>query len=587
MRVDKHWENQFWPDLDDPEYVPAETARIYWTVKNIHGTREKPNRLAVLKSPPRFIGGFYWRLKLYPRGDQTSSLSVYLECSTKSYNDDDIEQKSNTAEDTENTEASKDLADDKAGAAVDAAGSSLNPEVRDPDSSMQDSASSPNAEDEVPWEVAAQFGVVLYNPAEPRVQYSFNDEHQFWNGNDDFGRKYFHGPWTEIHVRQRGQRQPLLRNDTLALTAYIRIVKDPTGSLWWRQRDDGPSWNNLAKSGLAGLYTRMEGEGFFTAGMAAWLHLPSFQDLVYGFHAPIQDEEPFARPKPLFTALQHVLHHMLHEVPPNNTVELTPIVQALKWYGVDFRAKIDTLEAWEIIRWKMEQEAEGTATKGKLAELFGPVTSPSRDMPDGASSFETSNPDYPCIRLPARCGGSIQESLTKALEGGNKFAREVIQSAPKLLQVELERQVFDGTTRKWRKVNNRVVLDEKLELPQQTIECGSKLTYSLYGMIVHRGALQSGLYYLVIRPGGPGTKWFRFYGEREGYQVQCITRKKAIREHEGFQEGECDEETAAVAYLVMYIRDDVFNDNANQRSGVVSRWLSKSFISIAFRSACS
>jgi len=537
--------------------------------------------LAVLRSPPKFIGGFYWRLKLYPRGDQTSSLSVYLECSTEAYNDDDISQENGAVDDAA---ILRDAEDDKVRAAVDAPEGPLNPEVRDPDSAMQDSPSSPNAEEEAPWEVAAQFGVVLYNPAEPRVQYNFKEEHQFWNGNDDFGRKYFHGPWTEIHVRQRGQRQALLRNDTLALTAYIRIVKDPTGSLWWRQRDEGPSWNNIAKTGLSGLSTRMEGEGFFTAGMAAWLHLAPFQDLVYGFHAPIAEEEPFARPKPLFLALQRVLYHMLHEVPPNNTVELTPIVQALKSYGVDFKAKIDTLEAWEIIRWKMEQEAQGTVTQGKLAELFGPITSPTRHLPNGTSSVGTDVYDYPCIRLPARSGGSIQERLNKALGSGNKLARQVIQSAPKLLQVELERQQFEGTTRRWTKVNDRVVLDERLEFPQQMVDCGSKFTYSLYGMIVHRGALQSGLYYLVIRPSGPGTKWFKFYGERKGYQVQCITRKKAIRAHEGFEEGERDEETAAVAYLVMYLRDDAFNDNNDDRKRLVSRWLSKSILSGSFRS---
>jgi len=563
--------------------VPGETARIDWTIEGVHGTRQKPNRLAVLRSPPKFIGGFYWRLKLFPRGDQTSSLSVYLECSTESSDDDDTEQENGDAEDPE---MSRDAEDEKVTAAVDAPEGPSDSDGRDPDSSMQDSPSSPNAEDEAPWEVAAQFGVVVYNPAEPRVQYNFQEENQFWNGNDDFGRKYFHGPWSEIHVRQRGQRQALLRNDTLALSAYIRIVKDPTGSLWWRQRDEGPSWNNIAKTGLSGFFTRMEGEGFFTAGMAAWLHLAPFQDLVYGFHAPIQDEEPFARPKPLFLALKRVLHHMLHEVPPSNTVELTPIVEAVKWYGVDFKAKIDTLEAWEIIRWKMEQEAEGTETQGKLTELFGPATSPSRLLPDGTASVGAGVRDYPCVRVLARSGGSIQENLNKALQDGNKLAGQVIQSAPKLLQVELERQLFEGTTRKWRKVNTRVELDEKLEFPLRMVDGASKLTYSLYGMIVHGGDLQSGLYYLVVRPGGPGTKWFRFYGERSGYQVQCITSKR-LRAYEGSEEGDRDTETAAVAYLVMYLRDDVFNNNSEERDKLVSRWLSKSVITRAFRSGSS
>ena len=472
---------------------------------------------------------------------------------------------------------------DKVRAAVGASDGSSDPEVRDPGSSAQNSPTSPKAGNQHPWEVAAQFGVVLYNPAEPRVQYNFTEQHQFWNGNDDFGRKRFHGPWDEIHVRQRGQRQALLRNDTLALSAYIRIVKDPTGSLWWSQRDEGPPWDNLAKTGLRGMSTRMEGEGFFTAGMAAWLHLAPFQDLVRDFHVPDQNEEPHARPKPLFAALQRILYLTFHQSPPATTVELSPIVEALKWYGIDFSNKIDTLEAWEILRWKMMQEAEGTDAQERLAQLFGHVASPGRMSADGSPRSQikaepSATSEYPCIRLPARYGGSVQESLAKVLGDTKTPASSIVRSAPELLQVELERQVFESTTRKWRKINNRVVLDEQLVFPKETVDRQSDLKYSLFAMVVHRGALQSGLYYLVIRPAGPRTKWFRFYGEREGYQVQCITRKQAIRAHEGFEEGERSEETAAVAYLVMYVRDDVFEDGSRGKPGIygqVPRWLSK------------
>jgi len=556
--------------------VPAETGRIDWTLKNVRGTREKPNRKTVLRSPQKFIGGFYWVIRLFPRGDETSQLSVYVACSPEPWDDDNEDEEISDGKDVG---SDKNASDDDAGSAVEATEGALVRDVRDEEPSKQESSSSAKIDDHVPWAVAAQFGVVLYNPAEPRVQYSFKEQHQFWNDNVDFGRRRFHGPWDEIHLRQRSQRQALLRDDTLSFSAYIRIVKDSTGSLWWSRSEGGPPWDSFVKTGLRGLSTKMDGESFFTAGMAAWLYLAPFQDLVSKIHVPNPAEEPHLRPKPLFAVLQRIFYLTLHQVPTAMTVDLTPIAEALNWYGLDLTAKIDTLEAWEIIKRKMEQEAKGTDTQEELAELFGYVSPPTHRPLDGELLTDqnvgpTLHTEYPSIRLLARNASSIQEALTEALDSSKSIAGPVIRSAPKMLQIELERQEFDGTTRKWRKITNRVELDEHLEFPLQPLDGSANPSYSLYGMIVHRGALQSGLYYLVVRPGGPRTKWFRFFGEREGYQVQCLTRKQAIRAHEGFMEGERDEETAAVAYLVMYVRDDVFKGE-QEGSGFVSQWLSK------------
>lgn len=585
--TDKHWEQTFWEDLDDPEYEPAESGRIDWTVKNVRGTRQKPSRELIRRSPAQLIGGFWWRMKLFPRGDQTSQLSVYIECSPRPWDDDegdededDEEEEPEEGENGEGSDTEIETSGDAAGddqIVVDASEGSATPAVHETESAPREAPEPPTIVDALPWEVAAQFGVVLYNPAEPRVQHSFKEKHQFWNGYDDFGRRRFHGPWDHIHIRRSGERQALLRNDTLSLSAYIRIVKDPTGSLWWSQRDEGPGWNNLAKTGLKGLYTNMNSEGFFTAGMAAWLHLAPFQDMVSEFQVPDAKKEPYARPKPLFAALQRVLYSTFEHKPSAHTVEMTPIVQALKWYGIDLKPKIDTLEAWEIIKRKLEQEAQGTPTQARLLELFGSAALSKGSVGDGNSDLEqqaNTNLEfaYPSIRLPAKDGGNVQDKLTKILNGVTSADSLVVRSAPELLQIELERQVFDDTVRKWKKVNDRVILNEHLTFSKEHVDRDSDLKYSLYGMIVHRGALQSGLYYLVVRPGGPRTKWFRFYGEQDGYQVQSVTRKRAIYEHEGFEEGKCDEDTAAVAYLAMYVRDDVFA-GIEGKLGFIARWL--------------
>lgn len=572
--ADKRWENTFWEDLDDPEYLPAESGRIDWTVQGVRGTRQNPNRETILRSPPQLIGGYHWRIKLYPRGDDTNQLSAYVECSPEAWSDCDETEDTSEGEDAkmsletsvEGGEAKTHAPEQPSRPASPAAEVSA------------ENADAPKAKEQAPWGVAAQFGVVLYNPAEPRVLYAFKEQYQFCNGHDNFGRKRFHGPWDEIHTRQRGQRQALLRNDTLALSAYIRIVKDPTGSLWWSSRDEGPGWDNLARTGLRGISSKVDGGLIFRAGMAAWIYLPPFQDLVFGLEVPNQEKEPRTRPKPLWDALQRVVYVAQHPSAPINVVDLAPVMEALRWYGISLKAKTDTREAWETVKRKMEHEARGTEIETSLAELFGRVD----DLPeptaesqsDGVEVRPQPNGDYPIIRLPVERGRSVGELLRRELEAGKPVPSSIVRSAPKLLQIELERQVFDDKKRRWRKVTDRVKLDDRLVVGGDSIDKSEGHSYSLYGMIVHTGALQSDRYYPVIRPGGPGTKWFKFFGERKGYRVQCITTKQAVSAHEGIDEGKTDDETAAVAYLAMYVRDDVFQEEngKERRDERASRW---------------
>ena len=81
--------------------------------------------------------------------------------------------------------------------------------------------------------------------------------------------------------------------------------------------------------------------------------------------------------------------------------------------------------------------------------------------------------------------------------------------------------------------------------------------YTLYGFIVHKDHLQSGLYCSVLRPRGPSSKWFTFSDSKDCYQVRCMTRRAAVAQHEGRSILNADKQTSDVAYVVYYIRDDI------------------------------
>ena len=188
----EYWERSTFEPLDDPEYLPSDVGRISWFVKENHGTPEKPNREDIMRSPSVLIGGLYWNIKYYPRGnDGTDYMSVYIECSPKPY-EEGTKEKEPALQDmveekipVENAASIGQVETGGAGNAVpDIADVAAPGHVNDPESSqtpevdMDASMVLPRKEEKVndvevvenepPWSVAAQVACVIYNPQEPR-----------------------------------------------------------------------------------------------------------------------------------------------------------------------------------------------------------------------------------------------------------------------------------------------------------------------------------------------------------------------------------------------------------------------------------
>lgn len=232
-----YWEKETFFALNDPELVPGESGRIEWTVEHFNGTKEKPNKELIMRSPVVRIGGYDWQIKFYPRGNRTDYLSVYLENVTM-----------------------------------------LDPGFKDrvdlPNPALPVLAGSQRISQRK--SIAAQVSVVMYNPAEPRVYESKIDAHQYHQKEADFGWKYFnrYGRY-EFAARVHGQRQAILRDDKLAFTAYIRIVNDPTGCMWDAAHPgtDG----SLSATGLRPFDTLSPQ----IAAVMPLLHLRPFRDFLY------------------------------------------------------------------------------------------------------------------------------------------------------------------------------------------------------------------------------------------------------------------------------------------------------------------
>ncbi|OJJ72149.1 hypothetical protein ASPBRDRAFT_30491 [Aspergillus brasiliensis CBS 101740] len=545
-----YWEKNFHPDLDDPEYRPVEKARMTWKIKGVRGTPDSPNRVKIMRSPPAYMGGYWWTIKFFPRGNNVGSLSIYIECSptmpTLDQNLPETEFK---------------VLHGPADAALD---------VNAPDVDMKfaqtnDSASWVEAfKSQYPaaaaqagstgtksWRVSAQIGVILYNPDEPRTGWMQSSCHQFNPHNLDWGWTNFHGPWDQIHRRQRGQRQALLRNDTLAFDAYIRIVDDPTHSLWWHASDTEPTWDSLSLTGYRPLGDSVINHSAEVAGLATWVHLAPFCKIIQKANVLEHLSSCDVKPKPLCDALQKFLWQLRSRGQSLQYVDTDMITSTLRnlheYSG-------DVCEFWERLRRTLEIELAGTDAVQELAKLFDspPVESLSGDA-QAQDVINTVPKDFNSrICVPADQAKTTSEAFSWYLSA--KPGRWVL---PPVLHLELGRQKLDKAARQWRLLYNRVDLDEELDLTPWLLD-GQEGKYVLYGYIVHRGRRTSGKFFSILRPGGPGTRWLAF-DDGSDNRVECLTRKTALGPHLGLDASQkVDHKTGHdVAIAVMYIRSDL------------------------------
>ncbi|KAF2638924.1 hypothetical protein P280DRAFT_403747 [Massarina eburnea CBS 473.64] len=540
-----HWEKAAFSLLEDPEYTAAVSGRIEWLVESYNGTREKPNRDLVMKSKPVSIGGYDWQIKFYPKGNDSEFLSVYVECLSVT----EKGTKGSTEEsDSDNSQGDAMVTSEK------------KPEPREENKSNPDEAELPREVQHTPLpllksktvpkrkSVAAQVSVVLYNPGEPRVNVSRTCLHRFCAASPDWGWTRFHGPYYDIPHRARGQRQALLRDDKLAFTGYIRIVDDETNCLWEHPSSDN-MWDSFAMTGLQSMALGSHGSGSsptsagnVISAIAPWMLLKPFRQFLYSIKTPNPEQEPWSRPKPLIFALQKVLYMLRTKVQPGaGSVALDPITDALEWYGIQDRlSKFDVVEVWEVLRSKLEEELRDTPLSNMLEDLCGPK----RDYSTGVPSY----------RVPVVGVDSMQNAVNKSQNLTVPGSR-----LPMLLTVELDRQAFDATSRSYVKILNKVSLDDHIKVRDTP--------YTLYGFVVHKQTLQSYVYQPILRPEGPGSKWYSYSDNRDGNMVKCLTKRQAINMHEGTDSKERVTGSDSIAYIAMYIRDDVAN-SAFSRDGL-------------------
>ncbi|KIW35478.1 uncharacterized protein PV07_02174 [Cladophialophora immunda] len=549
-------EKRIYSDMDVPDVRPVKKLRLSWVIKGVRGTKDRPNHARVMVSPPAVVDGNYWQIKFYPRGHTSSSYSAYIKCSRRPPKPDTKPSEStfslfegppdadfgNGAVPAMILKAERTAKkDDRSSTASTAPSVVQNQDCQPPSEEANPGAEGPGHDEVLDvqsppepgdenWRLSAQLGVVMYNPEEPRTCAYASTEGQFSKYVDDWGWSSVAGPWRDAHIRQHLQRAPLLQNDTIAIDAYIRIFDDPTKALWWRSSEAEPHWDSKSLAGYFPMGTPPLYHSPAVAGMTAWLLLAPFRKLLQHVDAGGWRHNSQIRPRPFIAQLQMILFLMRASRKERETyVDLYPAIQAMRDFGEDYT---DVKTFWEAFRRTIELELDDDQESLRaLKAIF--------DGPSGPISLPP---------LPVENVLDIQQTL-------NRVLREVNFKGclPDFLPLMLARDKFDKTTREWKLLYDRVILNDEIDVSEFSTDVGG-VKYTLYGFMVHAGVRNSGKFYTVLRPKGPNTMWLAFE-DGDGNQVFSYNRK-VVQAFEGLEGQALKDFNSArtTAYMAMYIK---------------------------------
>jgi ubiquitin carboxyl-terminal hydrolase 7 len=88
------------------------------------------------------------------------------------------------------------------------------------------------------WYVCAQFSIVMWNPTDPLRHRFLAASHRFYSGETDWGFTQFMNI-RNSYLRSNHNNEAVIAkggNET-NISAYVRIVQDPTGVLWHNFRE--------------------------------------------------------------------------------------------------------------------------------------------------------------------------------------------------------------------------------------------------------------------------------------------------------------------------------------------------------------
>ncbi|GAA5865830.1 hypothetical protein JCM8547_005726 [Rhodosporidiobolus lusitaniae] len=381
------------------------------------------------------------------------------------------------------------------------------------------------------WHVCAQFALAISNPNDPTVYIQSQAHHRFTNEEQDWGFTRF-VELRKLFSVSEGRTKPIIENDETVITAYVRVLKDPTGVLWHNFHN----YDSKKETGHVGL--KNQGATCYMNSLLQSLFLTNtFREAVY----QIPTEEDTTDTVPL--ALQRVFYNLQTSDQSVGTTELT---KSFGWKGFDSFLQHDVQEFNRVLCDKLETKMKGTVADDAIKKLFsGTMKSYVKCIGIDFESARTE--DFYDIQLNVKNLKNLEESFkdyiqVETLDGENRYNAEgfglqdakkgvIFESFPPVLHLQLKRFEYDMQRDQNVKINDRHEFPLEIDLEpylDPKADRSESHVYKLHGVLVHSGDVHGGHYFVLIKP-SPDGRWLRFDDDR----VVPVTDREVLEDNFG------------------------------------------------------
>ncbi|PGH27122.1 hypothetical protein AJ80_01078 [Polytolypa hystricis UAMH7299] len=384
------------------------------------------------------------------------------------------------------------------------------------------------------WYSCVQFALVLWNRNDPSLMISHVATHRFNSDEADWGFTRFCELRRLFNHSFNGRGISMVENDEACITAYVRVVKDPTGVLWHSFQN----YNSKKETGMVGL--RNQGATCYLNSLLQSLYFTnSFRKAVY--QIPTDDD---ANKSNSAWTLQRLFYSLQTSDNPVSTQELT---SSFGWESRQIFEQQDVQELSRKLMERLEEKMKGTRAEKSLPNLFVGKTKTYISCIN--VNYESSRiEDFWDIQLNVRGNATLDDSFkdyiqVETLDGENKYqagapyglqaAKKgvLFESFPPVLHLHLKRFEYDVQRDAMMKINDRHEFPEEFDASpylSEDVDKSEPWTYQLYGVLVHSGDFNAGHYYAFLRPTKDGV-FYKFDDDK----VIRATSKEVLEENFG------------------------------------------------------
>ncbi|KAF2646636.1 cysteine proteinase [Massarina eburnea CBS 473.64] len=383
------------------------------------------------------------------------------------------------------------------------------------------------------WYACVQFMLVLWNPNDPTMFLTHFATHRFTAEEGDWGftrfaelRRLFGAQWED-------RDRPMVENNAANVTAYVRVLKDPTGVLW----HNFIHYDSKKETGMVGL--KNQGATCYLNSLLQSLFFTNaFREAVY--QIPTDTEESRANSAYALQRLFYLLQTSTSAVP---TTDLT---QSFGWDSKQIFEQQDVQELSRVLMDRLDEKMKGTDAEGTLEKMF--VGKMKTYISCINVDYESSRiEDFWDIQLNVSGNKDLDDSFkdyiqVETMEGENKYHAEglglqdakkgvIFESFPEVLHLQLKRFEYDINRDAMMKVNDRYEFPEIWDAAPYLSESADRTepyVYHLHGVLVHSGDLNAGHYYAFLKPNKQGD-FYKFDDDR----VTRATKREALEENFG------------------------------------------------------